>query len=86
MKLAKWTPNDGKHAEDMGWQMRPWRYEESDGCWTIRHTAGGPFKNHYDAVIFVLQRAFFRDGCESELQWRICHKAAVLAMGAEPTL
>lgn len=81
MKL-EWTQNDMTRAGGMGWQLRPWRYVEEDGCWTIVVTKPSPLKNSDEAVAFVLRIGACRDFCENERQWETCNKAAQLAMGA----
>ena len=84
MKSLKWTQNDEKLANSFGFSLRPWRYVEEDGCWTIvRH--GEQFPNNEEVTVFVMQRAFFRDGCENHAQWAACNKAALMASSVNET-
>lgn len=82
MKL-KWTRKDAAQARAFGWELRPWRYEETDGCWTIRRTEPTPFLSDDHAIAFVIRQGFFRDGCETKEEWLLCQKAALLSAGAE---
>lgn len=78
-----WTENDSIAAGEMGWMLRPWRYVEEDGCWTIRRTTESQLATESEAVQLVLRLGASRDFCESEKVWKACHKAAQLAMGAD---
>ena len=82
VKHLKWTQTDSIRAGEQGWTLRPWRYVEEDGCWTIRRTGQSPISTEDEAVQLVLRQGACRDFCESEQIWQTCHKAAQMAMGA----
>lgn len=76
-----WNQKKDKAARAMGWYLRPYRYEEVDGCWTIRATNGSVLKTDNDAVAFVLRHGMTRDFCTTGEMWETCNAAAKLAAG-----